>query len=215
MRGRAAALALLLVLAGCSGSLFQSKVAPPTIYLLAPTLPAETAAPAPAEPPQALPVDLAVLRPRVRAGLESERIAVLYPDHRLDYFADARWSGPLAEVLQDAAVQALRSRAHLRGVSGDASVFASAYWLEIEVTDFQAEYPNGAESPTVHVRLRARIGRSGDRSILGRIAVEGRAPAASNRLGMIVAAFAQACGAALGDAATQVEQILAAAKDPL
>jgi cholesterol transport system auxiliary component len=215
-RGAAAGglLAVWLVVSGCSGSLFQSKVAPPTIYLLVPTFstPAGTPA-APGDAPRPIPLDLAVLRPRVRAGLESERIAVVYPDHRLDYFADARWSGPLAEVLQDAVVQALHSRAHLRGVSGDASVFASAYWLEIEVTDFQAEYPAGADSPTAHVRLLARVGRSGDRSILGRFTVEGRAEAASNRLGTIVAAFAQASGTALGDAAAQAEEILAQAKN--
>ncbi|HEX4241824.1 MAG TPA: ABC-type transport auxiliary lipoprotein family protein [Steroidobacteraceae bacterium] len=225
-RGGAAAgglLAVWLALSGCSGSLFQSKVAPPTIYLLVPTYstpartpaaaPGDASAAAPADAPRPIPLDLAVLRPRVRAGLESERIAVVYPDHRLDYFADARWSGPLAEVLQDAVVQAMHSRAHLRGVSGDASVFASAYWLEIEVTDFQAEYPAGADSPTAHVRLLARVGRSGDRSILGRFTVEGRAEAASNRLGTIVAAFAQASGTALGDAAAQAEEILAQAKN--
>ncbi len=46
------------------------------------------------------------------------------------YFADARWSGPLDEVLQDLALQAFRSGAGLRNVSADASAFASGYWLE-------------------------------------------------------------------------------------
>ena len=93
---------------------------------------------------------------------------MLYPDRRLDYFADARWSGPLGDVLQDFTVQEFHSRTHLRTVNGDASVFASAYWLEIEVTDFQAEYTAGRRRrPRSHVHLLARIGNSGDRRILG------------------------------------------------
>jgi len=47
-------------------------------------------------------------------------------------------------------VQALHARARLRTVSGDSSVFASAYWLEIEVMDFQAEYASGVTAPTIH-----------------------------------------------------------------
>src|ERR1700734_2623499 len=49
----------------------------------------------------AIPADLTVLTPRVRTGLDNDRIAALYPDRRLDYFAAARWSGPLDEVVQD------------------------------------------------------------------------------------------------------------------
>src|SRR3984957_19570783 len=82
-----------LCAAACTGSLFHSKAAPPTIYLLSAGQPS----PRDAE----IPVYLVVLKPKARAGLESDRIAVLYPDRRLDYFADARWSGPLGEVLQD------------------------------------------------------------------------------------------------------------------
>src|ERR1700730_1911264 len=95
----------------CTGSLFQSKAVPPSIYLLsAPpgTTAAASSPPAPAPPPLA--ADLAVLKPRVRAGLDTDRIAVLYPDRRLDYFADARWSGSLDDVMQDLTVQAFRNR---------------------------------------------------------------------------------------------------------
>ena len=76
-----------LALAACGGSLFQSKAPPASVYLLS----AGAAAPSGAE----LPADLAVLQPRVRTGLDTDLIAVLYPDRRLDYFAGARWSGPL------------------------------------------------------------------------------------------------------------------------
>jgi cholesterol transport system auxiliary component len=201
---RAAALAFIF-LAACTGSLFQSKVPPPTIYMLS----AGAGSAASAAPAADIPVDLAVLKPRLRPGLETDRIATLYPDRRLDYYADARWSGTLSEVLQDLAVQEFRSRANLRNVSGDASVFGSAYWLEIDVTDFQAEYTSAASAPTVHVRFLARLGRSGDRSILGQFTASAQQPATENRLTVIVGAYAHAADAALAEIVTQAVNTLA------
>jgi len=214
LAGRAGVFAAI-GLAACTGSLFQSKVKPPTVYLLSagaesPALGTPAAeSPATGDPPAAVPVDLTVLKPRLRPGLESDRIAVLYPDRRLDYFADARWSGPLGEVLEDLAVQEFRSHANLRSVRGDASVFGSAYWLEIEVADFQAEYTSAATAPTVHVHLLARLGGSGDRRILGQFMANAQQPAAENRLTAIVDAFAHAADAALTEIAAHADEALA------
>jgi cholesterol transport system auxiliary component len=202
-------------LAGCTGSLFQSKAAPPTIYLLSAPgagTPAEVAtapgAPAAGGPAPEIPVDLAVLKPKLRPGLESDRIAVLYADRHLDYFADARWSGPLGEVLQDLAVQEFHSHANLRTVSGDGSVFASAYWLELEVTDFQAEYSSAAPAPVVHVHFLARIGSSAERRVLGQFEASAQQPAAENRLTAIVDAYAHAANAALAELVAHVDETL-------
>jgi cholesterol transport system auxiliary component len=218
-------LAVPLIVSGCAGSLFKTKVAPPTLYLLsvAPpaVAPAAAAAPAPAAaapaaaaPAAELKADLAVLKPRVRAGLDNDRIAVLYPDRRLDYFADARWSGPLDEVVQDLVVQLFHSRAGLRNVSGDASAFASAYWLEIEVADFQAEYAaggpaDGGAPPNVHVHLLARIGSSADRRIIARFEADARQPATANRLGAIVDAYNRAANQVLMQIAASCAMALA------
>jgi cholesterol transport system auxiliary component len=199
-----------LCIAACTGSLFRSHAAAPTAYMLSagPASHAESA-PAAGAPAPEIPVDLAVLKPKARAGLESDRIAVLYPDRRLDYFADARWSGPLGEVLQDLAVQEFHSHVNLRTVSGDASVFASAYWLEIEITDFQAEYTSAATVPTVRVSLRARLGSSGDRHLVGQFAATAQKAAAENRLSSIVDAFASAADASLAEIAAQAGEKLA------
>jgi ABC-type uncharacterized transport system auxiliary subunit len=201
---RCALVVTALCLAACTGSLFRSH-ASATAYMLS-AAPASHGEPAPAAE---VPVDLAVLKPKARPGLESERIAVLYPDRRLDYFADARWSGPLGEVLQELAVQEFHLHANLRTVSGDASVFASAYWLEIEITDFQAEYTSAATAPTVRVSLRARLGSSGDRHLVGQFAATVQKPAAENRLSSIVDAFAGAADASLAEIAAQAGEKLA------
>jgi cholesterol transport system auxiliary component len=204
-----------ICLEACTGSLFQSKAAPPTIYLLSAGAASPAAGSSAAGSPAVgassaeIPLDLAILKPKVRTGLETDRIAILYPDRRLDYFANARWSGPLGEVLQDLAVQEFHYRANLHTVSGDTSVFSSAYWLEIEVTDFQAEYTPAAAAPTVRVHFLARLGRSGDRRILGQFAANAQQPATGNRLTAIVDAYARAADEALAEIATLAADTLA------
>jgi cholesterol transport system auxiliary component len=204
------ALALSVACLGaCTGSLFQTKAPPPAIYMLS----AADAGATPGTQAAPMPVDLAILKPRLRAGLETDRIAALYPDRRLDYFADSRWSGPVGEVLQELAVQEFHSRANLRTVNADGSVFASAYWLEIEVTEFQAEYTAGATAPTINVRLLARLGRSGDRHILGQFIADARQPAGENRLSSIVDAYARAADATLAQIVAHTAETLAQASE--
>jgi cholesterol transport system auxiliary component len=198
-------LALLgVMLAACAGSLFKNKAAPPTMYMLS-----ATRKPTAADPPgDNVAADLAVLRPRVRAGLDTDRIAALYPDRRMDYFADVRWSGPLDEVLQDLAVQEFHVDLKVSNVSADASVFASAYWLEIEVMAFQAEYSYAGGPPTVHVHFQARLGNSGDRHVLARFEPDVREAAADNRMSAIVDAYNRAADQALSDIAAGVAATL-------
>ena len=194
----AAALALvsLLGLAACGGSLFQSKIPPPAVYQL--TAKSAAAQGAESSLPE-IPVDLFIQRPRVRTGLDSDRIAALYPDRRLDYLAGARWSGQLDEVLQDLALQAFRERVHLRSVQAEQSAFSGGYLLIMEVVDFQAEYSadGGADPPTVHVHLLASLGSAGDRGMIGRFEAQARRPAAANRVTAIVEAYDQALAEAL------------------
>jgi ABC-type uncharacterized transport system auxiliary subunit len=200
---------LCATLAACAGSLFKNKAAPPTMYMLGATRTAPAVDARGGQPPSGnLPSDLAILRPRVRAGLDTDRIAALYPDRRMDYFADVRWSGPLDEVLQDLAVQEFHVSLKASNASADASVFASAYWLEIEVTDFQAEYSAAGGPPTVHVHLQARLGNSGDRHVLGRFEPDVHEAAADNRMSAIIDAYNRAADKALAEIAGGVAKAL-------
>lgn len=196
---------LSAALAACAGSLFKNKIPPPTMYLLSAPKPAAAEASSAA----ATPLDLAVLRPRVRAGLDTDRIAALYPDRRMDYFANVRWSGPLDEVVQDLAVQEIHSNPGLRNVSADISVFASAYWLEIEVADFQAEYPASSGAPTVHVHFQARLGSSSDRRVIARFEPNVYEAAADNRMSAIIDAYSRAADKALSEIGQGAMQALA------
>ena len=188
----------------CSGSLFQSKAAPPTIYVLSPgAVPADSGAAA------AIPADLAVLKPRLRTGLESDRIAVLYPDRRLDYFADARWSGALGDVLQDFTVQEFRAHSHLRTVNGDA--------FGVRERLLAGNRGDGFSS-----RVRLRRGSAHGRTCtcwrvsampaIGAFSANSRPtarqPAAENRLSAIVDAYARAADTAFTAIAGRAEESL-------
>ena len=203
--GRAAILALGLALGGCTGSLFNTTAVPPAVYLL------KSQVERGAAPPVA--ADLAVLRPRVRPGLDSEHIAVLFADRSLDHFAAAAWSAPLDQVVLDLAVDSLRRRATLRGVAADDSPFAAGYWLELRVMDFQAEYAAAGDAPTIHVKLRARLGDSTDRRVLGEFEADVRRPASHDRLGDIVDAFNGAADEALARLADATGAALARPAD--
>jgi len=196
-------LLLTCALTGCGGSLFQTKAAPPALYLLS----ASATTPAAAAAPR-IAADLAVIRPRVRAGLDTDRIAALYPDRRLEYFADARWSGPLDEVIQQLVVQQFHATANLRNVSVEASVFASNYWLEIEVADFQAEYSAAAAPPVVHVHFLARIGTSADRHMLAVFDANAQVAATDNRMSAIVDGYNRAADQALAEIISGTVQAL-------
>ena len=94
--------AAAMTLTAC-GSLFSSKEPAPSLYLLSVS---------PGQAGAEIAADLSILRPQVRSGLDTDRIAVLYADRRLDYYAVARWSAPLDEVVQDLALQSfVRTRA--------------------------------------------------------------------------------------------------------
>lgn len=196
----AVALVILFGSAAC-GSLFENKSEPVAVYLLSATL---------AMPPAAIAADLQVRRPKVRTGLNSDHIAVLYPDHHLDFYAGARWSGPLDEVVRDLELQAFRAGSGLRSVSEDGSHFGG-YWLEVEVVDFQAE-TDGASPPTVHVRFLARIGDSTDGRVLGTFEAAAQQAAAGNRLSAIVEAYNRAAGDALARLVAHSDALLGAFK---
>jgi ABC-type uncharacterized transport system auxiliary subunit len=201
-------LAAVSALTACGGALFSSKAPPPSFYLLSAH---------PGTPGPEIAADLTILRPQVRSGLDTDRIAALYPDRRLVYYAAARWSAPLAGVVQDLVARTFHTHANLHSVTNDASMVSAGYWLEIEVTDFQAEYMAGQTSPTIHVHFQAAVGKARDRRVLDRFEANAMQAAADNRMTAIVAAYEQAADSALeaivADTARSLDKNLSVAGD--
>jgi ABC-type uncharacterized transport system auxiliary subunit len=189
-------LALCVPLCACTSGLFTSKIQPTSAYLLSVRSASPGAAAGDAQGP-GLPVDLAILKPRMRPGLESGRIAALYPDRRLEFYAGGTWSGSLDDVLQNLTVQMFQDRSSLRSVSGESTRFVSNFWLELYVHDFEAEY-GGSGPPTIKVRFAARLGSTAGHDSVGNYEAQASQTASEDRLGPIVDAFERAANEALG-----------------
>ena len=191
------------MLAACTGSFFKSKAPPPIDVLLSVT---------PTDGGRrgvAIPVDLTVLMPRVRTGLDTDRIAALYPDGAARLFRRA----PAGAVRWTRWCRISRCRLFAAGFatctptpprSTPATGWRSTSWTSRPSTTLEG----AAARPTVHVHLLARVGNAGDRRVLGEFEADVREPAADNRLTAVVAAYDAAAQRALGEIVDRSTQTL-------
>jgi cholesterol transport system auxiliary component len=170
-------------LTGCSGSLFESDLPAPTRYVIAAPPPATSATTSAASD-----MDIAIGRPDVAPGLDSERIAVRR-GHELDYYRGALWGGTVLETVQAFLVGALQDQQRFRSVAPEQARIAGHYLLDIEVRDFQAEYASAGALPVARVTLVCRLIRIVDRKMVDTISVTGTQRASENRLTAVAAAF--------------------------
>jgi cholesterol transport system auxiliary component len=166
----------------CTSGLLDSKQPIQQTFVLSSGSASPAAAPA-------LPVDVTVARPTVRPGLDTERIAVLYPDRRLDYYAASRWGASTDIVVQNLLVESLRNSGQLRTAQSDFSAFSSDYLLQTELQDFQAEYETERSVPIVRVTLVCTLGRVRGRQPLASYSATAAVPAKGTHMRAVIAAF--------------------------
>ncbi|MGP8032873.1 MAG: ABC-type transport auxiliary lipoprotein family protein [Steroidobacteraceae bacterium] len=194
----------LLALAGCT-NLFHSDARPEQTYVL--RAPAARAAEAPpsAVTASALPetsqATLQVAHPSTAPGLDGPHIMLVQADHRMNFYVGSRWPAPLPDVVEALAVDTLRASGAWQSVAGSGSPFASEYLLQISVRRFEADYTGGGAAPTVTVVLDCTLGGRG--GMIASFVAQGSAPASSDHMTAVVAAFEQATDAALGSLAEQ------------
>jgi cholesterol transport system auxiliary component len=176
---------LPLIISGCVGSLLESKIPVPVVYVL-------TAAPAGQSAATPLNVDLAVSQPATSPGLNTDRIAVLKETRQLDYYQDAQWGAVLPEVAQALVVGTLQNQKLFRSVTSEQARVTANYFLDLEVRDFQAEYANESATPTAHVTLVGSLIRVKDRKLVAILPATAAVPAAENRLSSVIEAFESA-----------------------
>jgi cholesterol transport system auxiliary component len=180
---------LVSLVAGCGGSLFKTAIPASQTYQLTPLA---------ADAPAVAPFDALLLvgLPVVAPGLDSERIAVLHPDRRLDYFAGSQWGAPVPEVVQNIVVASLQNTGRMRGVQRDLANFRPDFVLQLDVRAFQAEYA-GDGAPQVRVDIIATIGRLNDRRSMLSIPAVAVEQADANTLTAVTAAFDKALQSAV------------------
>ena len=207
-RMRLALIGMTLSLAGCAGLLHSTAPALQLYVLPAPPSPAAVPAAMSAGP------TLRVARPLPGPGLNTDRIALLRPGNRLDYYAGSRWSAPLADVVGDLQLAVLHADPAWSAVVDERSALNTDYVLQTSIDRFAAEYPTGAGPPQVWVRLQCLLIRRADGAVLGSFAVQTSHPALENHMASVIAAFSAAAGEAVVAAMAQSDQLLRSGKSP-
>jgi cholesterol transport system auxiliary component len=142
-------MAMTLGCAGCMGSLLESSGEAPEIYRLEVADAAGEAA--------RLPLALGVARPRAAISLDTERIAVVQPDNRFDYFTGIRWSEPAPQMLQALVVRVLQSDGRYEVVVAAPNRVPADLLLDLELRRFEAVYTAGGAAPSVRVEIQATL----------------------------------------------------------
>jgi ABC-type uncharacterized transport system auxiliary subunit len=200
-------LALLFALPGCSGLLHSSAPAL-QLYVLQP-LPTVSSGSA----PQAAAPSLRIARPLPGPGLNTDRIALLRPGNRLDYYAGSRWSAPLTELVSDLQLSVLGADSAWSAVADDRSTFNTDYLLQTSIESFTAEYA-AAGPPVIRIELQCLLIRRSDGALMGSFAATQRQAAQQNRMASVVLAFSQAADQAIRSVQAQADGLLRFAKSP-
>jgi ABC-type uncharacterized transport system auxiliary subunit len=197
---------LLLALPGCAGLLHSSAPAL-QLYVLQPPKSGSGSV------PQAVAPTLRIARPLPGPGLNTDRIALLRPGNRLDYYAGSRWSAPLTELVSDLQLSVLGADSAWSAVADDRSSFNTDYLLQTSIESFTAEYTE-AGPPVIRVELHCLLIRRSDGTLLGSFAATQRQAAQENRMASVVLAFSQAADQAILSVQTQADALLRFAKAP-
>lgn len=193
-------LAFAPLFTACTGSLLDSKLPANLAYVLASAPPAADAA-------TPLAVDLAISRPNMAPGLDSERIAVIN-GRQLDYYRGALWGGRSADVVQTLLVDSWQDQHLFRSVTAEQARVSADYVLDIDVRDFQAE--QGAGAPEVNVQMIGRLIRVVDRRLVGTYQAQAQVGATEERMSAVAAAFESAAQRVALDLASQAHAAVAA-----
>ena len=212
-------IAASLALTACSG-LLHSTAPALQLYVLAPpeTVTVKADGTGPAAAPAAASArpgpTLRVVRPLSGPALNTDRIALLRPGNRLDYYAGSRWSAPLADLVSDLELQVLRADAAWGAVADDRSTFNADYLLQTSIDRFTAQYEGGTGAPTIRVELHTLLIRRVDGTLVGSFAVSEQGTAKENRMASVVAMFSAVADQAVIEVAAQSAQLLRSAKSP-
>jgi cholesterol transport system auxiliary component len=192
-------------LCACSG-LLRSNAPPLQLYVLQ--------TPSVQNAPQAAVASLRISRPQAAPGLNTDRIALLRPENRLDYYAGSRWSATLPEVISQLQLGVFQSDTAWSAVADDRSNFNAEYLLQTSIERFAAEYATDRGAPMIRVDLHCLLIRRSDGVLLGSFAVSESQPAQENRMASVVAAFSAAAGRAMVSVVGQSDLLLRSAKPP-
>ncbi len=124
-----------------------------------------------------------VPKPELPAGFDTERIALfLDQGRRLDYYADAKWSARLDDLLQDFLIQ--KAQQDLPGkVVGSPDLAAAKYKLALKVDDFEPVYMDAPDkAPRLDVAMTVTVVTLPGETVKTQFSVKKSVPASGNTL---------------------------------
>ena len=185
-----------LGLSACGGNLLG--LGPPDagpIYPVRPTFPAGSGEPTGRG--EKVSWALAVLRPDVASGLDTDRIALMQPDGSLEFYAKANYPDRLTPIVQQALMDGFEASGRIDAVAPEQAALHADYNLVTEVKDFAAHYSQPDGIPGVTVSITAKLTTAHGRAIVASFSTIQTGTAAANSAGAATQALQLALGAAV------------------
>jgi cholesterol transport system auxiliary component len=192
-------MALALASAGCAGSLLGPSGEAPEVYRLE--------APASEGGATRLPLALGVARPRAAVSLDTERIAVVQPESRFDYFAGMRWSEPAPQMLQALIVRMLQLDGRYEVVVAAPSRVPADLLLDLELRRFEAVYAAAGAAPSVRVEIHATLVEPRRARRVSSIVASSEVAASGNRRDAVLKAYQRATAEAVQALAAWLREV--------
>lgn len=186
-------------LGGCVSVLPDAGPAPDIYRLSAPMNDAARSA-ATLSASERLPWGIVVTAPSAPRALATDRIAVVRDGEHVSYAADARWSAPAPQMLQDYLIEAFEADAQIAAAVRPDDLVSTRFELRTEIIKFESVYPDDtmSGSPSATLSLRARLVDRQSRELVATRRIDVAEPADDNRMGAITEAFGRALEQASG-----------------
>jgi|GEM_PF-1242062 len=127
--------------------------------------------------------------PDSESNLDTYRIAVQRADGRQDYFAGARWSDFLPQLVRSSVQETLFNTHAFSTVNNDETTSIQRYSLFITIQEMQAVYEKTASNPVISLIFYVRLTDNKTHKIVKEKAVKEKIVATTNDLTHIILAF--------------------------
>jgi cholesterol transport system auxiliary component len=191
LRRSIAVMATLLMAAGltaCGGvSLLGPTGPPPNVYDLSPKSTFDDDLPT---------VDwqLTVEEPTASRALDTDRITVKPTPFEVGYLSGARWSDRAPRMIQTRLVESFENTHHIVAVGRQTIGLRGDYNLKSELREFQAEFFDGDDGPSVLVRMNFKIIEMPAAEIIASNTFERRESIPDRNMSSIITGFDDALG---------------------
>ena len=153
-----------------------------------------------------------VPKPEVPPALATDRIALLFEqDRRMDYYADAKWSGKLDDLVQEFLINRAQEKLP-SDCGGQARAGVGDYRLSVKVTSLEPVYKGAADKPPrLDVEMTVTVIDLPEERVRAQFTVKKSAPASENRLTPITNELGKLLQSAIDEALARAAPQFAAA----